>query len=365
MPRSVPPTSANSARKPAPKTTAPTRYQKASAAQMRLHRHVALQRQRRPDRRRARRRGAAGLADERIVMVRPTAGIAAPHVRPSSDVVIRRGARRLPVEYFRRGCRAARCTRCRCRCGARARRAGRPRRSARRRRAKPIRACSPPSPRRAPASTSRSTPSRRTAGARQFLDALVDAAARGVERARHHRRLGLAARRTQRQGAPQRRRLRRAASTTACCRCFLGRLAPQPPQDPARRRRGRLPRRHQHRRRVRRTTSARRAGPTWRCEIRGPAAARLGQRSASEPLAPTTSARAHLPVGTRAEAASCAGATSRRSPARAQRILVAHGYFLPDRGIIRAHHRAAAQRGVAVQLLLAGRSDVPFARAAT
>ena len=47
-----------------------------------------------------------------------------------------------------------------------------------------------------------------------------------------------------------------------------------------------------------------------------------------------------------------------------QHIYIAHGYFLPDRGIIRSI-TAAAHRGVQVRLLLAGRSDVPFARAAT
>ena len=47
-----------------------------------------------------------------------------------------------------------------------------------------------------------------------------------------------------------------------------------------------------------------------------------------------------------------------------RRIYVAHGYFLPDRGIVHAI-TAAARRGVEVHLLLAGRSDVPFARAAT
>jgi cardiolipin synthase A/B len=47
-----------------------------------------------------------------------------------------------------------------------------------------------------------------------------------------------------------------------------------------------------------------------------------------------------------------------------RRIHVAHGYFLPDRGIVRAI-TAAARRGVRVRLLLAGRSDVLFARAAT
>ena len=47
-----------------------------------------------------------------------------------------------------------------------------------------------------------------------------------------------------------------------------------------------------------------------------------------------------------------------------QRIHLAHGYFLPDRGVVRAI-TAAARRGVQVHLLLAGLSDVPFARAAT
>ena len=47
-----------------------------------------------------------------------------------------------------------------------------------------------------------------------------------------------------------------------------------------------------------------------------------------------------------------------------QRIHIAHGYFLPDLGVVRAIV-AAARRGVQVRLLLAGRSDVPFARAAS
>jgi cardiolipin synthase len=47
-----------------------------------------------------------------------------------------------------------------------------------------------------------------------------------------------------------------------------------------------------------------------------------------------------------------------------RRIQVAHGYFLPDHGVVRAI-TDAAHRGVEVHLLLAGRSDVLFARAAT
>ncbi|HZI13771.1 MAG TPA: phospholipase D-like domain-containing protein [Myxococcus sp.] len=45
-------------------------------------------------------------------------------------------------------------------------------------------------------------------------------------------------------------------------------------------------------------------------------------------------------------------------------VVLAHAYFLPDTGFVRALTRAA-RRGVKVSLLLAGRSDVVFARAAT
>jgi cardiolipin synthase len=46
------------------------------------------------------------------------------------------------------------------------------------------------------------------------------------------------------------------------------------------------------------------------------------------------------------------------------KVVLAHAYFLPDQRFVRALKRAA-RRGVQVHLLLAGRSDVPFARAAT
>jgi len=45
-------------------------------------------------------------------------------------------------------------------------------------------------------------------------------------------------------------------------------------------------------------------------------------------------------------------------------VSLAHAYFLPDQRLVRSL-TAAARRGVRVLLLLAGRSDVPFARAAT
>ena len=46
------------------------------------------------------------------------------------------------------------------------------------------------------------------------------------------------------------------------------------------------------------------------------------------------------------------------------RIDLAQGYFLPDQGIVRALTRAS-RLGVAVRLVLPGRSDIPFVRAAT
>lgn len=47
-----------------------------------------------------------------------------------------------------------------------------------------------------------------------------------------------------------------------------------------------------------------------------------------------------------------------------RRILLAHAYFIPDRHVLRSI-AAAARRGVEVKLVLAGRSDVPLASAAT
>lgn len=108
------------------------------------------------------------------------------------------------------------------------------------------------------------------------------------------------------------------------------------------------------------------ARPGWAdlaLAIRGPQCARLGAMIRRERLGPVNSAlRIHLcgPGG---------GWRFRRRYVRAfadarKRIEVAHGYFLPDRGVVRALTRAA-RRGVQVRLLLAGRSDVPFARAAS
>jgi cardiolipin synthase len=97
--------------------------------------------------------------------------------------------------------------------------------------------------------------------------------------------------------------------------------------------------------------------------IRGPAAVRLGKRLRREKLGPWAG-------GVHIHLSSESGGRKLRKRylkafATAQRlILLAHAYFLPDAGVIRAL-RGAAKRGVTVKLLLAGRSDVPFVHAAT
>lgn len=99
-------------------------------------------------------------------------------------------------------------------------------------------------------------------------------------------------------------------------------------------------------------------------EIRGPQSAHLGRRLRREPRRPEAGSALRI------ELSGLGGGWRLRrryleafSGARL-RIHVAHGYFLPDGGIVRALTRAA-RRGVEVRLLLAGRSDIPFARAAT
>jgi cardiolipin synthase len=98
-------------------------------------------------------------------------------------------------------------------------------------------------------------------------------------------------------------------------------------------------------------------------EIRGPQCACLGQTIRREPhRSIDSSLRIHLcglGGGWRLRRRYLKAVASAR-----QRIHLAHGYFLPDRGVVRAII-AAARRGVQVRLLLAGRSDVPFVRAAS
>jgi cardiolipin synthase len=95
-------------------------------------------------------------------------------------------------------------------------------------------------------------------------------------------------------------------------------------------------------------------------EIRGPQCVRLGRMIRREPLSPVKSSLRIFLSGLGG------GWRLRRRYLKAfararQRIHVAHGYFLPDLGVVRAI-TAAARRGIQVRLLLAGRSDVPFAR---
>ncbi len=98
-------------------------------------------------------------------------------------------------------------------------------------------------------------------------------------------------------------------------------------------------------------------------EIHGPQCLRLGQVIRREPRRPVDSSLrisvCGLGGGWRLRRRYIKAFASAR-----QRIDVAHGYFLPDGRVIRSI-TAAARRGVQVRLLLAGRSDVPFARAAT
>jgi len=108
------------------------------------------------------------------------------------------------------------------------------------------------------------------------------------------------------------------------------------------------------------------AQPGWAdlaLEIRGPQCARLGRRLRREPggaaVGPLRISLCGLGGGWRLRHRYLKAFAGAR-----RRIHLAHGYFLPDRGVVRAI-TAAARRGVAVRLLLAGRSDVWFARAAT
>jgi cardiolipin synthase len=98
-------------------------------------------------------------------------------------------------------------------------------------------------------------------------------------------------------------------------------------------------------------------------EIKGPAAASLGQRIRKEP--PTGAVSQAVTI----QLSGWGGAWRLRTryihrlrDARA-RILLAHGYFLPDRKLLKAILEAV-KRGVDVRILLSGRSDVPFAKSA-
>lgn len=98
-------------------------------------------------------------------------------------------------------------------------------------------------------------------------------------------------------------------------------------------------------------------------EIRGPACLRLGQMIRREPWTALDSSLSIRLCGLGG------GWRLRRRYVRAfagahSRIYIAHGYFLPDAGVVRAIV-AAARRGVDVQLLLAGRSDVLLSRSVT
>ena len=108
---------------------------------------------------------------------------------------------------------------------------------------------------------------------------------------------------------------------------------------------------------------ARRGWADLALEIRGPQCARLGQMIRREPRRSINSSLriylSGLGGGWRLRRRYLDAFASAR-----QCIHVAHGYFLPDHGVVRAI-LAAARRGVRVRLLLAGRTNHWLARTAT
>jgi cardiolipin synthase len=98
-------------------------------------------------------------------------------------------------------------------------------------------------------------------------------------------------------------------------------------------------------------------------EICGPACASLGRRLRREPQ------KGQDPLVRIYISGIGGGRRLRRCYLKAfgaarSRVVLAHSYFLPDRGMLRSL-TAAARRGVAVTLLVPGRSDVPLARLTT
>ena len=98
-------------------------------------------------------------------------------------------------------------------------------------------------------------------------------------------------------------------------------------------------------------------------QIRGPAAVRLGKRLRREKIGPWAGG-VHIYLSSESGGRKLRKRYLKAFAVAQRLILVAHAYFLPDAGVIRAL-RGAARRGVTVKLLLAGNSDVPFIHAAT
>ena len=98
-------------------------------------------------------------------------------------------------------------------------------------------------------------------------------------------------------------------------------------------------------------------------QIRGPAAVRLGRQLRHEKLGDWAGG-VHIYLSSESGGRKLRKRYLKAFAVAHQLILLAHAYFLPDAGVIRALKRAA-RRGVTVKLLLAGRSDVPLFRAAT
>ena len=98
-------------------------------------------------------------------------------------------------------------------------------------------------------------------------------------------------------------------------------------------------------------------------EIHGPACAELAHRLRHEPHSDHANGL-HVLVSNVGGGRRLRRRYLKAFGAAHQRILLAHSYFLPDRGFLRSI-TAAARRGVRVTLLVPGVSDVPLARATT
>ena len=99
-------------------------------------------------------------------------------------------------------------------------------------------------------------------------------------------------------------------------------------------------------------------------EVRGPAVAWLERRLRGGGREPPPPGRVHIRLSGLGGARPLRRRYRKAFGAARSEILAAHSYFIPDRRFVRSI-TAAARRGVKVTLLLAGRSDVPLARAAT
>jgi cardiolipin synthase len=107
-------------------------------------------------------------------------------------------------------------------------------------------------------------------------------------------------------------------------------------------------------------------GPRWRdlaLEIDGPVAAALAARLRGR-RSPTPAGPVHVHLSGLGGGRRLRRRYLKAIGAARRSLTIAHAYFLPDQRLVRSI-TAAARRGVAVTLVLPGRSDVPLAGAAS